>query len=1197
MYNSGFKKEYDSVIKKYNRTNKVSSAIPLILRDMGPPSGSVFDPRVVWEKEKPLYLQRKSGQGPAASNPSTPAAREKSEKSKKSKSASKISKSEQMILNNSKRLSKKSHDKDVEKMSNNNSIESLRDIKVETSSGKLQRMLKVLDLAVAAYRSGKTSGEEELFDILWALEEMEGFADAEKELSDDKAQKKAEKKASKSSKSTNPVPRSAPLSEHAKMLKHLLDTYNYKDPLKFAKKLMSNFKNIVEFQLTQMHDRLPPLSKYNRTFKLEDWQCSVLSAIDDGVSTIVCAPTSSGKTLLSTYTCATVDASSTVLFVLPSEVLVWQVAATYYQFFEGQVTIATDSVVFQDQHGKAQVYIGTPRALEVALTKARGCAGQEMVNGEREFTILDGGFSFDYLVLDEVHTLNGPEGDALQRIIRATRCPVLALSATIGNAAQLQSWFQQVRDEHLALIQAPPSEVIMVEHFARFINLQRYVLKEGNIGGEQSYSLKKLHPVAAMTLDMLREQKDLVSALSMTPVDLMSLWQKMEKYFPGRVSSKDSPSKFFFPEKPPNNKRRITLMQTKLYETRLKALLTEFAEAEPDKYEELRSSFEPQSLRKIDSLDIADELYGVIDEMKKNDLLPAVAFQLSTFGAFKMFKTLLRSLELAQNERYPNHRADLRKRAQEKALMRKIADGKAEKANAKDDEEDAQAGFDQADISKEDIYEPHPSFVLSPAASHLKQQEIEDFCSTLEKAGEKLDINHALIRGLRRGIAIYTNEVGFTCYRRQVQILAQRGRIAVVFSDEALAYGVNMPFRSCVFCGDMGPALTPLIAQQMQGRAGRRGMDVQGNIVYLGMEWPTIENLMLGQISQVTGKNPHYPLMALQRALAASNDPNDPNFIHGREIDYSSMSQQEKSDREKWSRMSNSFENAIRITARSQNRVPTLDEAGMVHQSQPSLAQFCGQDGIADYYGVSKEILRNLGYVRVNDDDSMTLAMDHNVLSMVWELSVEFTAESVAIVACLPTLYSHFVEKNSVSAVNIRDQNAFMVCLLQIVDRVQCGEGAKSLQRHLKVEVEEGSGKVVDDVSKDLFVDIEQDLRLLRDRVGTFGVPESERSRLLLPLLGGSSDIGPPLDSGVFDIIQTKKKGFDPDITVGRRNELKSRLYRFGEILRVFNNNIQQPHGRYKELGAYSNKCFTAVRYSLMDIMTQLADQEDECED
>ena len=45
-------------------TSLSRSAIPLILRDMGPPSGSVFDPRVVWEKEKTLYEQRKSGEAP-----------------------------------------------------------------------------------------------------------------------------------------------------------------------------------------------------------------------------------------------------------------------------------------------------------------------------------------------------------------------------------------------------------------------------------------------------------------------------------------------------------------------------------------------------------------------------------------------------------------------------------------------------------------------------------------------------------------------------------------------------------------------------------------------------------------------------------------------------------------------------------------------------------------------------------------------------------------------------------------------------------------------------------------------------------------------------------------------------------------------------------------------------------------------------
>ena len=88
-------------------------------------------------------------------------------------------------------------------------------------------------------------------------------------------------------------------------------------------------------------------------------------------------------------------------------------------------------------------------------------------------------------------------------------------------------------------------------------------------------------------------------------------------------------------------------------------------------------------------------------ELKNKNLLPAVAFQLSTFGAFQMFKTLLKSLEVAQNVKYPDHRNELRKKAQEKSLMRKIAEGKAEKANKKDGEDDAQAGFDEADMSLE----------------------------------------------------------------------------------------------------------------------------------------------------------------------------------------------------------------------------------------------------------------------------------------------------------------------------------------------------------------------------------------------------------------------------------------------------------------------------------------------------------------
>ena len=89
-------------------------------------------------------------------------------------------------------------------------------------------------------------------------------------------------------------------------------------------------------------------------------------------------------------------------------------------------------------------------------------------------------------------------------------------------------------------------------------------------------------------------------------------------------------------------------------------------------------------------------------------------------------------------------------------------------------------------------------------------------------------LEHALMRGLRRGIGLYINEVSSPSYRREVQRLASKGKLAVVVSDDSLAFGVNMPFRTCVFAGEMGGELTPLMAQQMSGRAGRRGLDTQG---------------------------------------------------------------------------------------------------------------------------------------------------------------------------------------------------------------------------------------------------------------------------------------------------------------------------------------------------------------------------------
>lgn len=45
--------------------------------------------------------------------------------------------------------------------------------------------------------------------------------------------------------------------------------------------------------------------------------------------------------------------------------------------------------------------VGTPMALETALTKLRGPVGEE-VTGKLDYTQMKGGFDFDYAVYDEV---------------------------------------------------------------------------------------------------------------------------------------------------------------------------------------------------------------------------------------------------------------------------------------------------------------------------------------------------------------------------------------------------------------------------------------------------------------------------------------------------------------------------------------------------------------------------------------------------------------------------------------------------------------------------------------------------------------------------------------------------------------------------------------------------------------------------
>src|SRR5690625_3975951 len=92
--------------------------------------------------------------------------------------------------------------------------------------------------------------------------------------------------------------------------------------------------------------------------------------------------------------------------------------------------------------------------------------------------------------------------------------------------------------------------------------------------------------------------------------------------------------------------------------------------------------------------------------------------------------------------------------------------------------------------------------------------------------------------GLRRGFAAHHAGL-LPLFKEIVEELFAAGLIKVVFATETLALGINMPARTVVierlvkFDGESHKDITPGEYTQLTGRAGRRGIDVEGHAVVM----------------------------------------------------------------------------------------------------------------------------------------------------------------------------------------------------------------------------------------------------------------------------------------------------------------------------------------------------------------------------
>lgn len=97
---------------------------------------------------------------------------------------------------------------------------------------------------------------------------------------------------------------------------------------------------------------------------------------------------------------------------------------------------------------------------------------------------------------------------------------------------------------------------------------------------------------------------------------------------------------------------------------------------------------------------------------------------------------------------------------------------------------------------------------------------------------------HEWREGLLRGLAAHHAGM-LPTFRHTVEELFTAGLVKAVFATETLALGINMPARTVVlerlvkYNGEQHLPLTPGEYTQLTGRAGRRGIDVEGHAVVL----------------------------------------------------------------------------------------------------------------------------------------------------------------------------------------------------------------------------------------------------------------------------------------------------------------------------------------------------------------------------
>jgi superfamily II RNA helicase len=588
----------------------------------------------------------------------------------------------------------------------------------------------------------------------------------------------------------------------------------YNKQILYMNKIINEL-DLTELQFTKFYSQMPPLNEHGFK-KFDEWQINVINNIDNNISTVVNAPTSAGKSVLSGY----VSIKGRTIYVVPTDALAWQMSAFIGNILGENIPLITETYQTNPTRdsmiellNNSIAIVGTPDILVDYLPFIKN--------------------NFKWLVCDEIHMIGKTEGSSMEYIIKLlldnnNNLSILALSATVGNTEELTNWLKKLIPNKFF------SQIICNK---RFFNLQKYYYDQ--IKDE----LVIIHPLAFIDNEEIKNGNILHKTIDPTPPTIWDLALKLKEKF--NLNELD-PHIYF------DKTKRIELNDTYIYFNKLLKFMVDNYNEDIievlNNYKNINSS-EIDNKKSIDIVKLAFKL-------KSENKTPTIIFHKNTTASLKMIYDFAKNVDNLENIKYPKLFDERIKLLKTSKKIEKKIDLKLEEDSKKSIKLMLNNDTSNTVPIITSLQEPHEDFIFNNN-QYFTEYIIEKWANELKKyfpnSGEYY---HFIIKLLWRGVGIYAKGLPDP-YLRLVQSLASSKQLAIVFSDQSLVFGISMPFRSVVIINDnkYSDDLESMLFHQMSGRAGRRGLDKEGNIIFAGYSWDRIKELSTSEIPNIIGIN------------------------------------------------------------------------------------------------------------------------------------------------------------------------------------------------------------------------------------------------------------------------------------------------------------------------------------------------------